>query len=104
MPSEDTILRVRVTARDPDTLRNLLREAHPDVGGRVQQAADGTCTIDAYVTPEAAEALPREGVTVTTVEDATAVGRARQAEVAEGNRFAPEDAVPQGLGLKVQDP
>ncbi|MFD7625577.1 hypothetical protein ACFV7Q_05935 [Streptomyces sp. NPDC059851] len=103
MSSEYTILRVRVTARDPDTLRALLREARPDVGGRVRQAEDGSCTIDAYVTPEEAEALERDGVTVHIVEDATAVGRARQAEVGEGDRFAPEDEVPQGLALKVKD-
>lgn len=103
MSNDHTILRVRVTARDPDTLRALLREAHPDVGGRVRQAEDGSCTIDAYVTPEQGEALEREGVTVTIVEDATATGRARQAEVAEGDRFAPEDEVPQGLALKVKD-
>ncbi|MGR4880449.1 hypothetical protein ACIPUC_13555 [Streptomyces sp. LARHCF249] len=103
MSNEYTILRVRVTARDPDTLRALLREDRPDVGGRVHQAEDGSCTIDAYVTPDRAEALEREGVTVTVVEDATAEGRARQAEVGEGDRFAPEDAVPQGLALKVKD-
>ncbi|MFF4325171.1 hypothetical protein ACGFY6_10010 [Streptomyces sp. NPDC048387] len=103
MSDDHTILRVRVTATDADTLRALLREARPDVGGRVRQAEDGSCTIDAYVTPDEAEALEREGVTVTIVEDATAVGRARQAEVGEGDRFAPEDALPQGLALKVKD-
>ncbi|MFJ5549134.1 hypothetical protein [Streptomyces sp. NPDC093225] len=103
MSSEYTTLRVRVTARDPDTLRALLRETRPDVGGRVRQAEDGSCTFDAYVGPQEAEALERDGVTVTVVEDATAVGRARQAEVGEGDRFAPQDAVPQGFALKVKD-
>ncbi|MEU3778428.1 hypothetical protein AB0F11_35560 [Streptomyces sp. NPDC032472] len=101
--NEYTVLRVRVTAKDADTLRALLREARPDVGGRVREAEDGSLTIDAYVSPEQAEALERDGVTVTTVEDAAAVGRARQAEVGQGDRYAPEDAVPQGLALKVKD-
>ncbi|WP_030717104.1 hypothetical protein [Streptomyces sp. NRRL F-2580] len=103
MSKEYTILRVRVTAKDPDTLRALLRDTRPDVGGRVGQDEDGSLSFDAYVSPEKAEALVREGVTVTTLEDAAATGRARQAEVGEGDRFAPEDAVPQGLALKVKD-
>ncbi|MFE9636464.1 hypothetical protein [Streptomyces sp. NPDC006463] len=103
MSNEYTTLRVRVTAKDADTLRALLRETRPDVGGRIGQAGDGSLSFDAYVSPEKAEALERDGVTVTTLDDATATGRARQAEVGEGDRFAPEDAVPQGLALKVKD-
>ncbi|MFI6148679.1 hypothetical protein [Streptomyces sp. NPDC051109] len=103
MSTEYTILRVRVTAKDADTLRAVLRDSRPDVGGRVLQNQDGTFTFDAYVSPEQAEDLAREGVSVETVEDATATGRARQAEVGEGDRFGPEDAVPQGLALKVRD-
>ncbi|WP_369264880.1 hypothetical protein [Streptomyces sp. R35] len=97
------ILRVRVTAKDAETLRTLLREARPDVGGRAREGDDGSFSIDAYVSPEQAAALEREGVSVTTIEDAAATGRARQAEVGEGDRFAPEDAVPRGLALKVKD-
>ncbi|MFF5012835.1 hypothetical protein [Streptomyces sp. NPDC001165] len=94
------VLRVRVTAQDAETLRALLRDAHPDVGGSPRQADDGRCSIDAYVTGEQAEALEREGVSVTTIENATAKGLARQAEVGEGDRFAPDDAVPHGLAVK----
>ncbi|MET8752783.1 hypothetical protein ABZW32_22195 [Streptomyces sp. NPDC004667] len=100
---EYPILRVRVTARDADTLRALLRETRPDVGGRVRRHEDGSCTIDAYVPADQADAFERDGVTAAIVEDATATGRARQAEVGRGDRFAPEDAVPQGLALKVND-
>ncbi|MEU1818946.1 hypothetical protein ABZ543_27735 [Streptomyces roseifaciens] len=103
MSSEYTILRVRVTAKDADTLRALLSDSRPDVGGRILQNEDGSLTFDAYVTPEQGEALDREGVSAVTVEDATATGRARQAEVGEGDRYAPEDEVPQGLALKVRD-
>ncbi|MEV4926583.1 hypothetical protein [Streptomyces roseoverticillatus] len=103
MSSEYTILRVRVTAKDADTLRALLRDSRPDVGGRIRQNEDGSLTFDAYVSPEQGEALTREGVSAAVVEDATATGRARQAEVGEGDRFAPDGAVPQGLALKVRD-
>ncbi|WP_329403934.1 hypothetical protein [Streptomyces melanogenes] len=103
MSTARQLLRVRVTAKDAETLRTLLREARPDVGGRPRQGEDGTCSIEAYASPDEAEALEREGVSVTIVEDATATGRARQAEVGEGDRFAPDDAVPRGLALKVKD-
>ncbi|SES00931.1 hypothetical protein SAMN04487983_102773 [Streptomyces sp. yr375] len=103
MSTEYTTLRVRVTAKDADTLRALLREARPDVGGRVRRGEDGSFGVDAYVSLEEAEALDREGVSVTIHEDATATGRARQAEVGAGDRFAPEDAVPHGLALKVTE-
>ncbi|QTE02271.1 hypothetical protein [Streptomyces cyanogenus] len=96
-----TVLRVRVTARDVETLRALLRETRPDVGGLARRADDGSCTIEAYVSPEQAEVLEREGVSVTLVEDATAAGRDRQAEVGHGDRFAPADAVPHGPADKV---
>ncbi|MER7540522.1 hypothetical protein ABTX77_37980 [Streptomyces sp. NPDC097704] len=104
MSNEYAILRVRVTVKDADTLRALLRDTRPDVGGRIGQDEDGSLSFDAYVSPEKAQALPREGVTVTTLDyDAAATGRARQAEVGQGDRFAPADAVPQGLALKVKD-
>ncbi|MEU6592015.1 hypothetical protein ABZ923_22775 [Streptomyces sp. NPDC046881] len=96
-----TVLRVRVTTRDVETLRALLRDVRPDVGGLARRADDGSCTIEAYVSPEQAEALAREGVSVTRLEDATAVGHDRQAEVGHGDRFAPADAVPHGLADKV---
>ncbi|MFI5823416.1 hypothetical protein ACIA8I_30605 [Streptomyces rishiriensis] len=103
MSSEYTTLRVRVTAEDADTLLALLREVRPDVGGGVRRTEDGAFGIDAYVSPEQAEALDREGVVVTVHADATATGKARQSEVGEGDRFAPGDAVPHGLALKATD-
>ncbi|MFB7667221.1 hypothetical protein ACFC1R_25315 [Kitasatospora sp. NPDC056138] len=103
MSTRDTILRVRVTATDPATLHALLREKRPDVGGRPSRGADESISVEAYVSPDEAEALQREGVTVQVIEDASATGRARQAEVGQGNRYAAGEQVPRGLGLKVQD-
>jgi hypothetical protein len=95
------VLRARVTARDVETLRALLRDIHPDVGGLAHRSDDGSCTIEVYVSPEQAEALHREGVSVTPIEDVTPAGRARQAEVGRGDRFAPAEAVPHGLADKL---
>jgi hypothetical protein len=103
MANPERVLRVRVTASDAPTLRALLREEHLDTGGRPHVGGDGTVAIDAYVPESRTSALEREGVTVRVVEDASATGRARQAEVGRGNRFAAPDAVPRGLGRKIQD-
>ncbi|MFE2409984.1 hypothetical protein ACFXDE_16785 [Kitasatospora sp. NPDC059408] len=99
-PLPDDILRVRVTARDADTLRALLREVRPDRGGSPSIAPDGSVGIDAYVPEERIPALEREGVTVVRIANASAKGRAAQAEVGTGNRFA-EGAVPRGLAAKL---
>ncbi|MEU9080524.1 hypothetical protein ACFYUY_29835 [Kitasatospora sp. NPDC004745] len=100
-PSRPDILRLRVTAKDADTLRTLLRETRPDVGGRPYVEADGRVSIDAYVPDDRVAALQRDGVSVTRIGNASEAGRAAQAEVGEGDRFAPADAVPRGLAAKL---
>ncbi|MEV0537339.1 hypothetical protein [Kitasatospora sp. NPDC050463] len=97
------ILRVRVTAKDADTLRALLREVRPDVGGTPTRGPDGRYSIDAYVPSDQVAALKRVGVTVEEVENASEAGRLAQAQVGEGDRFAPADAYPHGLAVKVRD-
>ncbi|MFF4378465.1 hypothetical protein [Kitasatospora sp. NPDC001547] len=98
-PHED-ILRLRVTARDPETLRAVLRETRSDVGGRPRVEADGSIGIDVYATAAQVPALEREGVTVTWTGNASEAGRAAQADIGSGDRFAPDDAVPRGLAAK----
>ncbi|MFJ6380779.1 hypothetical protein ACIQI7_12395 [Kitasatospora sp. NPDC092039] len=98
-PYED-ILRLRVTAKDPETLRALLRETRSDVGGRPRVEADGSVGIDVYATAAQVPALEREGVTVTWTGNASEAGRAAQADIGSGDRFAPDDAVPHGLAAK----
>ncbi|MFJ9442099.1 hypothetical protein ACIRRH_09515 [Kitasatospora sp. NPDC101235] len=97
----DDILRLRVTAKDPETLRALLRDTHPDVGGRPHVEEDGRIGIDVYAPADQVPALEREGITVTRVGNASEAGRAAQAEVGVGDRFAPADAVPRGLATKL---
>ncbi|MET8627029.1 hypothetical protein ABZW30_25240 [Kitasatospora sp. NPDC004669] len=95
------ILQLRVTAKDADTLRALLRETRSDVGGRPHVEADGSVGIDVYAPEHQIAALEREGVTVTRIGNASEAGRAAQAEVGTGDRFAPADAVPHGLAEKI---
>ncbi|GAB7185034.1 hypothetical protein ATKI12_4865 [Kitasatospora sp. Ki12] len=97
----DDILRLRVTAKDLETLRALLRETRSDTGGRPHHEADGRVGIDVYATAAQVPALEREGVTVTRAGNASEAGRAAQAEVGSGDRFAPADAVPRGLAAKL---
>ncbi|MFF2044373.1 hypothetical protein ACFVVX_28530 [Kitasatospora sp. NPDC058170] len=97
------IHRVRVTAKDAETLRTLLREVRPDVGGRARQGEDGSFTIDAYVPAERIASLSREGVEAIDAGSATEAGRTAQADVGRGDRFAPEAAYPRGLAAKVRD-
>ncbi|MFE4974210.1 hypothetical protein ACFRAR_19135 [Kitasatospora sp. NPDC056651] len=99
-PSRPDVLRLRVTARDPDVLRALLREARPDTGGRPRLEADGSVGIDVYAPADRIPALERAGVTVTRIGNASEAGRAAQAEVGTGDRFAAADAVPHGLAAK----
>lgn len=99
-PSRPDILRLRVTARDPEVLRALLREARPDIGGRPQVGPDGSIGIDVYAPEHRIAALERDGVTVTLIGNASEAGRAAQAEVGTGDRFAAADAVPRGLAAK----
>ncbi|MFD9127410.1 hypothetical protein [Kitasatospora sp. NPDC059571] len=97
----DDILRLRVIADDLKTLRALLRETHSDVGGRPHHEADGRIGVDVYTTADRIPDLEREGVTVTRTGNASEAGRAAQAEVGDGDRFAPADAVPRGLAAKI---
>ncbi|MER7752504.1 hypothetical protein [Kitasatospora sp. NPDC097643] len=96
------IHRVRVFAKDADTLRALLREVRADVSGRAHRAEDGSVGIDAYVPESTIPVLERNGATVTRIANASEAGRAAQAQVGEGDRFAPADAVPHGLAEKLR--
>ncbi|WP_030056846.1 MULTISPECIES: hypothetical protein [Streptomyces] len=100
-PSQDDILRLHVTAKDPEALRALLRDTRADVGGRPHVETDGRIGVDVYTTADRIPDLEREGVTVTRTGNASEAGRAAQAEVGSGDRFAPDDAVPHGLAAKL---
>ncbi|MBD0695967.1 hypothetical protein [Streptomyces sp. CBMA123] len=98
-PPRPDILRLRVTAKDAETLLALLRDTRPDTGGHPQPEPDGRIGIDVYAPDAQVAALEREGVTVTRLGNASEDGRAAQAEVGAGDRFAA--AVPHGLAAKL---
>ena len=103
MSSED-VHRIEVRAKTIDELRSFLHGAGLDLGCRpaVRRQA-GELVVDAYATMPQINRLRASrrtvGVTVNVVENATAVGRSRQAEVGSRNRFAARQT-PHGFGIK----
>ena len=103
MPSED-LHRVEIKAQTVEQLRAFLDGSDLDLGCRpsVRRRADGLL-VEAYGTlgqiTGLRSARAAAGVSVEVRENASAVGRARQAEVGSVNRFAIRQP-PRGLGIK----
>ncbi len=97
MTERETITRVHVIAPDIDALRSALADYPSTVAGGVRQGKDGRVGVDAYLRRDQLDGLRAKSVEVQVVEDATAVGEERQAEVGEGNRYR-DGALPKGLG------
>lgn len=103
MPAED-VHRVEIKARTVDELRAFLDRSDLDLGCRpsVRRRAEGL-VVEAYGTLaqvsglQTARAAP--GVTVEVRENASEIGRSRQAEVGSRSRFAVRQP-PRGLGIK----
>jgi hypothetical protein len=102
--NQDDLHRIEVRAQTVEELRSFLRGTDLDLGCRptVRQRPN-ELVVEAFATRaqidglRAARSAP--GVVVDIIENASATGRARQAEVGPGNRFASRQ-VPRGLGIK----
>jgi hypothetical protein len=102
--SNDDVHRIEVRARTIKELRSFLDGAGLDLGCRpAVRRQSGELVVEAYATMPQIDGLRAArratGVTVNVLENATAVGRSRQAEVGSRNRFAARQA-PRGLGIK----
>jgi len=102
--TSDPVFHVRLEAPTRSALRAFLDEVQADVGCRAVARRSGSgFTLDAYL-PESQLATARSAaaseVSMTVLENQTEVGRARQAEVAQGNRYAARGEIPRGLGRK----
>jgi hypothetical protein len=103
--NDESIIRVQLEASTLTDLRAFTDEVQPDLGCRaIARAADGKFVIDAYLSETQLQAArgarAASRVSLRTIENATEVGRERQKEVGEGNRFAARGDVPRGLGRK----
>lgn len=100
----DDVHRIELRAKSIEELRSFLDGADVDLGCRpVARKVGGEYVVEIYAPLQAVERLrsarSAAGINITVVENATEVGRARQAEVGLGNRFAARIA-PRGLGIK----
>jgi hypothetical protein len=102
--ADDDIHRVEVRARSISELRAFLDGTDVDLGCRpVARKVGDEYVVEVYSPLPTIEGLRQarsaSGITINVVENASEVGRARQAEVGSGNRFNARVA-PRGLGIK----
>jgi hypothetical protein len=102
--ADDDVHRVELRAKSIDELRSFLNGTDVDLGCRpVVRKVGDDYVVEVYAPLPGIERLrsarSAPGVTINVVENASEVGRARQAEVGSGNRFAARIA-PSGLGIK----
>lgn len=101
----ESIIHIQIEAPTLAELKAFTDEIQPDLGCRtIPRQIEGKFVIDAYL-PEAQLQAARDsraasGVALHIIENATEIGRKRQQEVGEGNRFATRGEIPRGLGRK----
>jgi hypothetical protein len=85
-----------------ESLATLLQKFELDVGCRPHPVVnpDGSSTLLVYATQERIRELQAAGYRVEPGENVSALGRERQAEVGEGDRFKGGRIAPRGLGEK----
>jgi hypothetical protein len=108
--ADDDVHRIELRARTIEELRSFLDNTKLDLGCRpVVRREGGDYVVDVY-TPlpqiervrSARSATGATAVTMKVIENASEVGRARQAEVGAGNRFAARQGQ-SGLGLGIKE-
>jgi hypothetical protein len=102
--ADDDLHRVELRAKSVNELRAFLDGTDVDLGCRpVVRRVGDEYVVEVYTPLPKIERLRRarsaSGITMNVVENASEVGRARQAEVGSGNRFNARIA-PSGLGIK----
>lgn len=103
--TDEPVFRVRLEAATIADLRAFTDEVDADLGCRpVAKRTAAGFTTDVHL-PESRLATVRSTraaaqISFTVLENETEAGRARQAEVGTGNRFAARGEVPRGLGRK----
>jgi len=103
--TEGPIIHIQIHAATLEDLKEFTDETQPDLGCRATaRKRDDGYVVDAYLPElvlETARGARSAGkVSIRTIENATEVGRQRQQEVGEGNRFAARGEIPRGLGRK----
>jgi hypothetical protein len=102
--ADDDVHRIKLRAQTLEELRSFLDGSNLDLGCRPVVRREGNDFVVEVYGPlpdldRLRSARSVSAVDVTVVENASEVGRSRQAEVGSGNRFAARQA-PRGLGIK----
>jgi hypothetical protein len=105
--ADEDIHRIKLRAQSLEELRSFLDGSDFDLGCRPVVRREGNDFVVEVYAPlpqlnrlrSARSARTASAVDVTVVENASEVGRSRQAEVGSGNRFAARQAL-RGLGIK----
>jgi|GEM_PF-2222712 len=86
-----------------ENLKRLLQTFELDVGCRhphLEPNPDRTATLTVYATEERIREIQAAGYKIERGENVSALGRERQKEVGEGDRFKGGRVAPRGLGEK----
>ena len=104
---DDPVMRCEAVATDLDQLRTFLSEMGDDVdlgcrpvARRHEQGYAVQILVPRSRVDVARSSTSAAGVTLSVIENATEVARARQAEIPPGNRFEQRGETPRGLGIK----
>jgi hypothetical protein len=105
MATRSKILRIQITATDPETLGALLSEYRLHLfGGGPKRDEGGTVSVHALVPEDQVKGLKKYAVKIDILDaDAGATARARQKEVGKGDPFVGKNRVPRGLGRKLKE-
>lgn len=104
--NHEPIIHFEIKAPTLEDLKEFADEVRPDLGCRaIPRRTEEGFVIDAYVPEPQLQAArgmrTASRVTIRIIENATEVGRERQKQVGQGNRFAARSQqVPRGLGRK----
>jgi hypothetical protein len=101
----DDVHRIEFRAKSIEDLRSYLKGTAVDLGCRpVVRKVGDEYVVEGYAPLAAVEqartAASGSPVIINVIENASEIGRARQAEVGSANRFTARTAPPRGLGIK----
>jgi hypothetical protein len=98
----DDVFRVVLFTRDREALARLLREQPLDVDHVHYDEVKKGIEADFYLNEDQIAGLKKAGWTLDVHENMSEIGRARQKEVAKGDRFRGGKVAPAGLGIKTK--
>lgn len=100
-PESDVFLTV-LYAPDRESLAHLLRKEVLDVGPMHTRPDSKEIEVHLYADEEQINKLKKDGWKLDVRENLSEVGRKRQREVGEGDRFEGGKIPPKGLGKKIR--